>query len=433
MRFSCKSCLATFQTATGAPAVVTFRCPSCNGEMAAVAEVVDLWQDRIPTRRYDLDDLRARLTHEKEEAAKTRVAPRSPDQVWFAAVQGRQVGPLSAAGIAGLRARGQLSAASLVWREGWSAWVAAEAVEELRTILGLPEEKLGQPFPVRPAAPAPPPIDSTYAAAHAPPSDDLLEQALAALGEKTDPAAHLPPAPFATQSDLPAAPAESESAPSSTPEENPATANPTAESLRDGASDAAAVPLEESARLEESLPAAPSAAQPLEVRAPPSLPHADAMSLEDAASSVFAQARGAPDAAAELPPSSEPAQVVALHGARESAPGAVERDSEAYPSEAAPSGTDAARPDAAPSPIHSEPVRAASASAEQEAPPPMIDLSAAAGSSDELPAARRARRQQQDWFSAAEEPREPPLRSRTVLAVALVIALVALALALRSH
>jgi GYF domain 2 len=139
MRFSCMSCGATFQTAAGAAPKATFACPACGGEMATSADVVELHQDRVPTRRYDAVELRARLELEKEESARTRGTPRSAGQIWFAAVQGRQVGPLTPAGLHGLRARGQLQAATLVWREGWPAWVAAEAVAELRPVLGLAE------------------------------------------------------------------------------------------------------------------------------------------------------------------------------------------------------------------------------------------------------------------------------------------------------
>ena len=194
MRFSCKSCGATFQTASGAAPRLGFACPACGGEMAASAEVVELHSDRVPTRRYDLDELRARLELEKEESARARGAPRSAEQIWFAAVQGRQVGPLTSAGLQGLRARGQLSAATLVWREGWPAWVAAEAVAELRPVLGLAEEKPGRPFPVQPAAPTPPPLDSTYPAARA------------LAGENTDPMGAWPPPPAREGAEAGAAP-----------------------------------------------------------------------------------------------------------------------------------------------------------------------------------------------------------------------------------
>jgi hypothetical protein len=97
--------------------------------MAAEADVLALNGDRIPTRPYDLAELL-----QQEKAA----APPS-ERVWFVAVQGRSVGPLTAAGLEGLLARGQLHKRTLVWREGWPAWTAAETVTELCGILGLPE------------------------------------------------------------------------------------------------------------------------------------------------------------------------------------------------------------------------------------------------------------------------------------------------------
>lgn len=189
MRFSCKTCGATFQTATGSGPKAAFACPACGGEMAASADVVDLNADRLPTRRYDLQELRARLEVEREESARARGTPRTAEQVWFAAVQGRQVGPLTSAGLQGLRARGQLSAATLVWREGWPSWVAAEVVGELRGVLGLPEDKPGQSFPVQPAAqPAP---------AAAEPAERVVapQEALAQLGPQGAPAPVAAPAP----------------------------------------------------------------------------------------------------------------------------------------------------------------------------------------------------------------------------------------------
>jgi len=409
MRFSCKSCLATFQTATGAPAAATFRCPSCGGEMAAVAEVVDLWQDRIPTRRYDLDDLRQRLDHEREEAAKTRTAPRTPDQVWFAAVQGRQIGPLSTAGIAGLRARGQLSAASLVWREGWPAWVAAEAVSELRTILGLPEEKPGQPFPVAPAAPAPPPIDATYPGARG--GEVGLADAAALFNQKTDPEARVPAglAQLLESTALPAAPGAELRAQAAAPMPFEPLATAPGAAARD-----------EKPAAERTTPPIPPI--PVEVPAPPALPRADELELEQAASAVFAEVRAGQREGAR------PLDDARGTGGREepaaSAPEAVPAPQEPAASEPSPPpASDAA------------PAAHAARDAVTQPPLPMIDLSAPSSEPDPLAPARRSRRPaaQQQWFGAAEEPSSPPFRPRAVLVAALVVALIAIALALHRH
>ncbi len=95
---------------------------------------------RIPTRPYDLDALKAQLEEERGNA------PAPPDQLWFVGLRGRSVGPLTPAGLEGLRARGQLDAQTLVWRDGWPTWSPAGVVPELRSILGLP----GPPGPGEP-------------------------------------------------------------------------------------------------------------------------------------------------------------------------------------------------------------------------------------------------------------------------------------------
>lgn len=110
--------------------------------MESEADVVELHGDRLATRPYDLDELKARLA-EEHHAAAPQGGP-----VWFAGVDGHSVGPLTLQGLEGLRARGHLQRATLVWREGWPVWAAAEAVPELRDLLGLP------------AAPEPPGLPS---------------------------------------------------------------------------------------------------------------------------------------------------------------------------------------------------------------------------------------------------------------------------------
>ena len=105
--------------------------------MEKSADVIDL--DRAETRRYDLHDLKSRLEAEKAAAGSTG----GPGQVWFVAAQGRKVGPLTRAGLEGLRARGILAPQTLVWRAGWPLWAAAEAVPELRPLLGLSLELTG--------------------------------------------------------------------------------------------------------------------------------------------------------------------------------------------------------------------------------------------------------------------------------------------------
>ena len=213
MRFSCPNCQAIFQTASGGAAQLRVACAGCGAEMiAAVAEplsgaplsggaqpsggaqVLELHPDRIPTRRYDLHELRARLEEEREASRPPPAETTSPfapphltadgtgdrqlpnvDQVWFVGVQGRKVGPLSPSGLDGLRARGLLTAASLVWREGWPVWAAAEAVPELRSTLGLPLEQVPPGAPASGAPPSLPQLPS------APPTASELRAAPASL------------------------------------------------------------------------------------------------------------------------------------------------------------------------------------------------------------------------------------------------------------
>jgi hypothetical protein len=111
--------------------------------MEASTGVVDL--HRVPTRRYDLQELKARLVQEKEASAQPASAG---DQLWYLAVQSRKAGPMTRARLVGVKERGLLSPSSLVWREGWPVWAAAEAVQELRPLLGLsPELELAPPLP----------------------------------------------------------------------------------------------------------------------------------------------------------------------------------------------------------------------------------------------------------------------------------------------
>ena len=93
MRFACPTCHSSFQTAPAASAPVQVPCASCGAEMQPAAEVLDL--HRLPTRRYDLHELQARLEQEREALAQEP----EPDQIWFVGIAGRKVGPLTAAGL----------------------------------------------------------------------------------------------------------------------------------------------------------------------------------------------------------------------------------------------------------------------------------------------------------------------------------------------
>ena len=186
MRYSCTTCDASLQSS--AARAEKLPCPSCGGELRAEADVYHLRTDRDPTRRYDLEELKARLQAEKDAVAALERAPasRTPEQVWFVGVQGRQVGPLTMSGLSGLRTRSQLAPHSLVWREGFPSWVAAEAVPELRPLLGLVASTPALPFAEeRTARPLPP----------APPAGEPAETA-EVLEERPAEDVTLPPEPF---------------------------------------------------------------------------------------------------------------------------------------------------------------------------------------------------------------------------------------------
>ena len=393
--------------------------------MAVVAEVVDLYQDRIPTRRYDLDDLRARLDLEREEFAKSRGAPRSADQVWFAAVQGRQVGPLSVAGIAGLRARGQLSAASLVWREGWPSWVAAEAVPELRQILGLPEEQLGRPFLVQPSEPAPPPFESTYAAARSqPPGEPLVERPsepsgprapVGAAGDRPRPAPPIDPVPvpgdltdpdarvpaqllqsFAELDRATASGADLRDPSPRLPFDRDTLRTPAPPGLQDPRSPPAPAisPVPPLPVLVQKTPLAPPSVPPvLDPSAPPAIPLAENAALESAATAMFAKAKSLADPHDEI----------------------TDSGNAVPPRQAA--------------------LKAAEPQAATGTPLPMIDLSGdEPAATDALPSPRRSRGpSQQQWFSAPDEKPENESRGRVLIIVAVALALGVAVMLLRTH
>ena len=115
--------------------------------MQAEADVVELHGDRMPTRPYDIAQLREQLEEER------KAAPSHEDQIWYVGVSGRSVGPLTNAGLEGLAARGQLRRDSLVWRDGWPAWTPAGGIPELRELLGLPEPAPSGDPPALPEGP----------------------------------------------------------------------------------------------------------------------------------------------------------------------------------------------------------------------------------------------------------------------------------------
>src|SRR3954451_12966249 len=115
--------------------------------MQAEADVRERHGDRMPTRPYDIAQLREQLEEER------KAAPSHEDQIWYVGVNGRSVGPLTEAGLGGLAARGQLRRDSLIWRDGWPAWTPADGVPELRALLGLPQAAPAGDPPALPEGP----------------------------------------------------------------------------------------------------------------------------------------------------------------------------------------------------------------------------------------------------------------------------------------
>lgn len=57
--------------------------------------------------------------------------------IWFAAIDGRQAGPLSEAEVSELVKRGKISEETLLWRQGLPAWKYAREIPEINKILLL--------------------------------------------------------------------------------------------------------------------------------------------------------------------------------------------------------------------------------------------------------------------------------------------------------
>ncbi|MGA9652643.1 MAG: GYF domain-containing protein, partial [Polyangia bacterium] len=64
-------------------------------------------------------------------AAEPKPAPAEAQGTWYVVVEGEQVGPLAEPDIAARLARGEITAETLVWKEGFADWVKLSAVPEL--------------------------------------------------------------------------------------------------------------------------------------------------------------------------------------------------------------------------------------------------------------------------------------------------------------
>jgi hypothetical protein len=69
---------------------------------------------------------------------------------WYISAQGQQVGPLGPQQLGAYVQQGQLTAATMVWRQGMAGWAQAGTVSELAALFGPP--------PMGAVPPSPPPL-----------------------------------------------------------------------------------------------------------------------------------------------------------------------------------------------------------------------------------------------------------------------------------
>jgi len=74
--------------------------------------------------------------------------PAIPGSAFFIAVNNQQVGPLDAGALRSKAAMGELTLATLVWRQGMASWVAAKDVPEVAALLGGTPPPMGNPPPL---------------------------------------------------------------------------------------------------------------------------------------------------------------------------------------------------------------------------------------------------------------------------------------------
>jgi predicted Zn finger-like uncharacterized protein len=87
--------------------------------------------------------------------AVSRPPPAAPDQaIWFAMLQGKQIGPLTRGDLAGRATSGEVGPRTYLWKEGMDSWQRARDVAELSALF---------PLPVTPSVPItvpPPPVQT---------------------------------------------------------------------------------------------------------------------------------------------------------------------------------------------------------------------------------------------------------------------------------
>lgn len=114
-------------------------CPACNASYRLPDEKIQGKNRifKISCKRCSAE-IRVRGVETEEEIGRTTmpfalempvpVAVQAPTPVWFAGIEGRQVGPLTESEIVDHIHQGRLTAQDLVWRKGFSAWLPAREV-----------------------------------------------------------------------------------------------------------------------------------------------------------------------------------------------------------------------------------------------------------------------------------------------------------------
>src|SRR5712671_2527850 len=125
-----------------------------------------------PRRETDIESTRAmdsevlekavRASKEGEPAPGPRIAPPPPPPrepppprdpaVWFAMIQGQQIGPMSRAELGTEASAGQVGPRTYLWKEGMEAWIRAMDVPELVPLFAAPPTPPPPPREESPAA-----------------------------------------------------------------------------------------------------------------------------------------------------------------------------------------------------------------------------------------------------------------------------------------
>jgi membrane protease subunit (stomatin/prohibitin family) len=89
----------------------------------------------------------------QQPQAPAAAPPPLPAALTFhAAIGGAQQGPFDQNTLQGMKAQGQLTEATLVWRQGMAGWTAAKDVPQLAGIFAAPPPLPGAPPPLPPPA-----------------------------------------------------------------------------------------------------------------------------------------------------------------------------------------------------------------------------------------------------------------------------------------